>query len=155
VPERHDAEGIQRAAATIQRWADGELATNPMVLAVGHDPAELRWYVRLKGEDKEVTTVWLTLRERTLHHEAYVLPAPEEDRARVFEYLLRANRRLYGMAFEIGPEDAVYLRGQLPLGWLDDEELDRIVGSPWQWSEDHFRTALRIGFASHFRNEKP
>jgi hypothetical protein len=154
---RHDADELDRAAATIQSWAEGELRDNPMVLAVDHDPAERRWYVRLQGEEKEVTTVWLTLRERTLHHEAYVLPAPEEDHARFYEYLLRTNRRLYGMAFEIGPEDAIYLRGQLALDWLDAGELDRIVGSTWQWSEDVFRTALGIGFASLLRprSERP
>ena len=151
---RHDAAELAQAAAVVQMWADRELQENPMLLAVDHDPKELRWYVRLKGEEKEVTTVWLTLRERTLHHEAYVLPAPEEDHARVYEYLLRVNRRLYGMAFEIGPEDAVYLRGQLPLAWLDADELDRIVGSTWQWSEDHFRTALHIGFASYFKSKE-
>jgi hypothetical protein len=154
MPERHDEEDLDRISELIDRWAAGELASNPLLLAVDRDPLERRWYVRLKGEDKEVTTVWLTLRERTLHHEAYVLPAPEENHAAVYEYVLRANLRLYGMAFAIGPEDAIYLRGQVPLAWLDDAELDRIVGSSWQWSEDYFRPALRLAFASHFARQE-
>jgi hypothetical protein len=151
VPDRHDEGDLDRFGELIDRWAAAELASNPMLLAVDHVPAERRWYLRMKGEEKDYTTVWLTLKERTLHHETYVLPAPEENHAAVYEYLLRANRRLYGMAFAIGAEDGVYLRGQVPLAWLDDAELDRIVGSSWQWSEDHFRPALHLAFASHFR----
>ncbi len=154
MPERHDEAELTRLATLIDGWARKELASNPLLLAVDHDPAELRWYVRMAGEEKEYTTVWLTLRERTLHYETYVLPAPEENQAGVYEYVLRANRRMYDMAFAIGPEDALYLRGQLPLAWLDDGELDRIIGSAWQWSEDYFRTALRLAFASHFQNHE-
>ena len=80
-----------------------------------------------------------------------MLPAPEEGHREVYEHLLRANQRLYGMAFAVGLEDAVYLRGQVPLDWLDEDELDRIVGSSWQWTERHFRTVLQLGFASRLR----
>jgi hypothetical protein len=154
MPERHDEAELDRLTEVIDRWADKELATNPMLLAVDHDRAERRWYVRMKGEDKDYITVWLTLRERTLHHETYLLPAPEDNHAAVYEQLLRANLRLYGMAFAIGPEDAIYLRGQVPLAWLDDGELDRIVGSSWQWSEHWFRPSLELAFASLLARSK-
>jgi len=154
MPERHDEAELARLGLLIHEWAERERVTNELLLAVDYDPAERRWYVRMKGEEKDYTTVWLTLRERTLHHETYVLPSPEENHAAVYEYLLRANQRMYGMAFSIGPEDALYLRGQVPLAWLDDVELDRIVGSSWQWSEDYFRTGLRLAFASRFSNNE-
>lgn len=150
MPERHDAAYLAGLAELIDRWAASELQSNPMLLAVDHDRAERRWYVRLKGDEKDYTTVWLTLRERTLHHETYVLPAPEENQAEVYAYLLRTNQRLYGMAFAIGSEDAIYLRGQVPLDWLDDAELDRVVGASWQYCEDVFRRVLRLAFASRF-----
>ena len=38
-----------------------------------------RWYLRLKGDEKEFVTVWLTLRQRTLHHETQFMPAPETN----------------------------------------------------------------------------
>lgn len=151
MPERHDEAGLERLAALIDGWAARERAANPLLEAVERDPTERRWLVRLSGEDKEHITVWLSLRERTLHHECHVLPAPEEAHRAVYEHFLRANQRLYGMAFSIGPEDAVYLRGQVPLDWLDEQELDRIVGSSWQWTEQHFRTALGLGFASRLK----
>lgn len=148
MPARHDEADLARVATLIDRWASRELAGNPLLEAVEHDPVDQRWLVRLAGEDKEHITVWLTLRERTLHHECHVMPAPEENHRDVYEHALRANQRLYGMAFAIGPEDAVYLRGQVPLDWLDEDELDRVVGSSWQWTEQHFSSLLRLGFAS-------
>ena len=107
--------------------------------------------MRLRGEDKAVITVWLTLRERTLHFETYFMPAPEEDVARCWEYLLRLNARLYGMRFAIGDEDAVYLMGQLPLKAVDAEELDRIIGAPTPIPSSTSAPALAIGFASRLR----
>lgn len=152
MPERHGEADLKRLADLIDRWAARERVTNRLLEAVERDPSEGRWLVRLAGEDKEHITLWLSLRERTLHHECHVLAAPEEAHQAVYEHFLRANQRLYAMAFAIGPEDAVYLRGQVPLDWLDEQELDRIVGSSWQWTEQHFRTALRLGFASRLRS---
>lgn len=149
MPELHDEAALDRLATLIDGWAAKERA-NPLLEAVERDG--LRWLIRLAGEDKEHITVWLSLRERTLHHECHVLPAPEEAHQAVYEHLLRANAGLYGMAFAIGLEDAVYLRGQVPLDWLDEPELDRIVGSSWQWTEQHFGALLRLGFRARLRS---
>ena len=149
MPELHDEAALDRLAALIDGWAVKE-ASNPLLEAVERDG--LRWLIRLAGEDKEHITVWLSLRERTLHHECHVMPAPEEAHQAVYEHLLRANARLYGMAFAIGLEDAVYLRGQVPVDWLDEPELDRLVGSSWQWTEQHFGALLRLGFGTRLKS---
>jgi hypothetical protein len=138
-------------AALIGQWTATERDTNPIVLAVDHEPADRRWFVRLRGEERTTTTVWLTLRQRTLHYETYFMPAPEEEVATVYEYLLRANARLFGMRFAIGAEDAVYLVGQMPLSAVDADELDRIVGSTYAYAEQYFRPAMRLGFGSRFK----
>jgi hypothetical protein len=104
----------------------------------------------VRGEEKDVFTIWFHLRQRTLHYETYVMPAPEEDHARFYEHLLRRNLKLYGAAFAIGDEDAVFLVGQLANEAVTSDELDRILGSLYQWVEQYFRPALRIGFASRF-----
>jgi hypothetical protein len=135
----------------IHEWTARQLKESPVLLAVDHDPAESRWYVRMRGDEKGITTVWLTLRERTLHYETYFMPAPEENVAACYEYLLRASGRLFGMRFAIGLEDAIYLVGQMPLSALDEDELDRLVGSAYAYSEQYFRPAMRIGYASKFR----
>ena len=145
-----DAE-LSALTQLIDRWTAKEKSQNPLLLAVDHDPELRRWYVRMRGEEKTVITVWLTLRERTLHYETYFMPAPEERVEACFEYLLRSNLKLFGMRFAIGPEDALYLVGQMPLGAIDEDELDRIVGSAYAYSEQYFAPAMSIGYASKFR----
>jgi hypothetical protein len=136
--------------ALIDDWAVREAATNPLLAAVDHDPDLRRWYVRMRGEEKSVITVWLTLGQRTLQYETYFMPAPEENAAACYEYLLRANARLFAIRFAIGAEDAVYLVGQMPLSAVDLDELDRIIGSAYAYSEQYFRPAMSIGYASRF-----
>jgi hypothetical protein len=68
----------------------------------------------------------------------------------LYEYLLRQNAKLFGAAFGIGIEDAVFLTGQIGNDAIDDDELDRVLGSLYVWVERFFPTAIRIGFASRF-----
>lgn len=146
-----DAE-LDALEARISAWAAEQLEENPAVAAVDRDEesGERRWFVRLRGEQKDTFTIWFTLRQRTLHYETYVMPAPEENHGQFFEHLLRRNLKLYGAAFAIGDEEAVFLVGQLANSAIDEDELDRVLGSLYQWVEQFFRPALRIGFASHF-----
>jgi Putative bacterial sensory transduction regulator len=143
---------LDALAARIETWLDRQRADNPVVAAVERDEesGERRWFVRVTGEQKDVFTIWFHLRQRTLHYETYVMPAPEENHAAFYEHLLRRNNRLYGAAFAIGEEDAIFLVGQLGNDVVDDEELDRILGSLYAWVEQFFRPALRIGYASRF-----
>ena len=85
-----------------------------------------------------------------MQYETFVTPAPEENHAAFYEHLLRRNSKLNGVAFAIGAEDAVYLRGQIGVRHIDDPELDRILGSLFEYSERFFRPAMRIGYASRF-----
>ena len=136
----------------IDAWLTDQLAENPTMVAVDRgEPGERRWYVRLAGEEKDFTTIWFTLRQRTLHYETYVMPAPEENHEQFWEHLLRRNYKLYGVHFAIGPEDAVFLVGHVPAGDVDGEELDRIVGTVFASVEQFFRPALRIGYASRLK----
>ncbi len=111
---------------------------------------ERRWYVRMRGEEKEFTTVWLTLGQRTLRYETYVMPAPEENAEQLYEHLLRRNESIVGAHFSIGIEDAIFLRGELPLRMVEEEELDRVIGTLYATVERVFPVIIRIGFASHF-----
>ncbi|HEX3542862.1 MAG TPA: YbjN domain-containing protein [Acidimicrobiales bacterium] len=142
---------LAAVATLIEGWAADEKASNPLVAAVDRDPELDRWYVRMRGEEKSVITLWLTLGQRTLQYESYFMPAPIERRADCFEYLLRANRVLFGMRFAVGAEDAVYLVGQMPLGAVDRAELDRITGAVYAASERYFRPAMAIGYGAAFR----
>ena len=141
---------LARHEALVERWIEREREHNPLFVAGERDPGMRRWYVRLRGEERDFVAVWLTLGEHTLQYESYLMPAPEECQAECYEFLLRRNHGLYGMGFAIGAEDAVYLVGRLPLSALDEAELDRVVGSTYAYVEANFRPAMRIGFGSRF-----
>ena len=130
--------------------------SSPVLNAVPHvlDRDEIRWYVRMRGEEKEFTTIWITLGQRTLRYETYVMPAPEENAAELYESVLRRNERLVGAHFSIGAEDAIFLRGELPLALVCEPELDRIVGTMYDIVERAFPSLIRIGFASRFTDDE-
>lgn len=133
----------------IDGWLEELAAENPLIEAVDRDETgERRWFVRLAGEERDHTTVWLHLRQRMLHHESYVLPTPVDDPAAFYEHLLRRNVRLRGVAFAIGEEDANYLVGEVPHTGLDRDAIDRVLALHHEAVERCFRPALRIGFSS-------
>jgi hypothetical protein len=135
----------------IDEWFAGFRADNPAIVAIDRGEGDdRRWYVRMSGEAKEFITLWFSLGQRTLRYETYVMPAPIEHVAEVYEQVLRRNDRLVGAHFAIGVEDALYLRGELPLGALDEAELDRVVGSLYAYVEQSFPSLIRLGYASHF-----
>jgi len=149
----HDESSLASVELAIDTWLDGFRTTNPAILAVDRNEpgeAERRWYVRMQGDEKDYTTVWLTIGQRTLRYETYVMPAPEENETAFFEHALRRNDKLVGAHFSIGAEDALFLRGELPLAALTEEELDRVIGTLWAAVEQCFRPLLRIGFATRF-----
>jgi hypothetical protein len=141
----------------IDGWAESELASGGALVAVdrqpGGDPVSgaPRWYMRLRGDEKEFVTVWLTLRQRTLHHETQFMPAPETNGEATWEYLLKKNADLLGMCFALGPEDAVYLVGRVPVDRVDGEELDRIVGGSLAYTDACFPTAMSLGYEGKYR----
>lgn len=144
-------EQLDELGTLIRSWAESSKELNELVLAVDQLPMDRRWFIRLAGEEKQVTTIWFHLRERTLHFETQFMPSPEENREQLFEYLLRLNNKLFGVRFSIGDEEAVYLMGQLPWSAVDEDELDRIVGSAYAYTEQYFRPAMRLGYQSKFK----
>lgn len=149
-----DEHELDRIGAHIEAWLQRQLEENPVVAAVERDSesGERRWFLRVHGEEKDVFSIWFHLGQRTLAYETYVMPAPEENHAKFFEHLLRRNRKLFGAAFAVGEEDAIFLMGQLANDGVDDDELDRVLGSLYVWVEAFFRPAMRIGYASRFKS---
>ena len=149
----HDDAELSELTLQLDEWLAQLKATNPAVEAVDHaDGDERRWYVRLRGDEKEHITVWLTLGQRMLRYEAYVMPAPQDNVAAVYEFALRRNEKLIGAHFAIGVEDALFLRGELPVAVVCAAEVDRVVGSIYAYAEQSFPTLIRLGFASRWAN---
>ena len=149
--EIFDPSGIERLRQSIDYWFEHQLASNSAIVAIDRGEGdEIRWFVRMHGEEKEFTTLWFTLGQRTLRYETYVMPAPEENAEHLFDILLRRNDQLVGVHFSIGAEDAIFLRGEMPNHSLNEGELDRIVGTMFSTVERLFPSLVRIGFASRF-----
>ena len=102
-----------------------------------------RWYLRINGEEKDVYNVWFTLRQRTLHYETYVMPAPEENHGRLYEHLLRRNQGFNGLAFVIGI-GMPCSSGLAPVHAVDDDELTD-PGVVLRLRKQCFRPAMCIG----------
>jgi hypothetical protein len=148
---------LDRVGALIDEWALEQLGDNASVLGI---ETELdtgtshwgvrRWLLRLGGEEKQFIAVWFSLRQRSLSVETYFMPAPEENIEDCLTYLMRLNARLGGLRFSIGQEDAVYLMGAISVHHVTADELDRLLGCAYAYTEAYFRPAMRIGYATRF-----
>ena len=138
----------------IERWLDLSLKENPLFGGFERDSdepvGESRWFIRVLGEEKDTFTLRFMLRQRMLHYETYVMPAPDENKELFFENLLIRNRKIVGATFCLGEEDAVFLIGAIPASTVEPTELDRILGTLWTAVEQNFKSLLKIGFASKF-----
>ncbi len=143
-----DEAALARIERQIDEWLGRAKTNHANILAVDRsDEDEFRWYVRMEGEEKDFTTIWFTLGQRTLRYETYVMPAPEQNAELLYETVLRRNEKLVGAHFSIGLEDAIYLRGEMGLSALNEVELDRIIGTLYATVEQLFWPLLEIGYA--------
>ena len=111
------------------------------------------WVVTLPGSHKLKTACNLIVGEHALRIEAFVMRQPDENREEVWAWLLRHNARMYGVSFSIDKVGDVYLTGRVALGGVDEDELDRLLGSVLTYADESFDTMLEIGFGSSIRRE--
>ncbi|GID25115.1 YbjN domain-containing protein [Paractinoplanes brasiliensis] len=111
------------------------------------------YVVTLPGTHKLKTAVNLIVGEHAMRIEAFVMRRPDERHEELWAWLLRKNARMYGVAFSIDAAGDVYLTGRVSLGGLDEDELDRLLGSVLTYADESFDTMLEIGFGSSIRRE--
>lgn len=111
-------------------------------------PFEGRWGIRLVQQARDKTTIWFDVGERTVAYEAYLLPGPPRAGEAVYRYCLARNATSWPSAISADRDGDLYIRGRLPLTDLDDETLDRAVGSVYEIVELSFRTLVRLAFQS-------
>lgn len=149
-PTHEDLLGLEEL---LTRWLATQLLENPAVTAVERDPERdtRRWLLRVEGETKSTFTVWFEIRQRSLHAETYLAPAPVEPPAGAQEYLLRSIRRFRGVAAWIGGEDAFFVGTDVPVHNVDEVALDHLLGSLYEATEAMFVPLMRLGFGDRFK----
>ena len=116
-------------------------------------PTEHSFVVSLPGEHKLTTTASLVVGAHSLSVNAFVARRPDENVPEVHRWLLERNRRTYAVAFALDQHGDVYLSGRLPLGAVDEVEVDRILGAVLEYADGSFDTLLEMGFAGSIRRE--
>jgi hypothetical protein len=152
-----DADSARRLDETVATWADQWHAS--ALLGIEHqqqpdDRGHFHWLIRLRGEEKDVITLWLSLRQRTVHVETEITPAPEENRETLYRYLLVKNAELRELHLAIGPEDGLYLMTQIPINEVTTERLDEVVGATLTYAEEIYPTAMSMGLPSLYRRRR-
>ena len=109
--------------------------------------------VTLPGEKKLQTHCALTVGDHSLSLAAFVIRKPDENTEKVFNWCLRKNASMYGVAFAINEVGDLYLVGRVALSAVTERELDRLLGAVLQYCDAAFNPLLEMGFASAIRRE--
>jgi Putative bacterial sensory transduction regulator len=109
--------------------------------------------VELPGERRLKTNTILTVGEHSLRVEAFVCRKPDENHEAVYGFLLKRNRRLYGVAYTLDNLGDIYLVGRIALSAVTAEEIDRVLGQVLEAVDEDFNTLLELGFSSSIRRE--
>ncbi|MBF6172918.1 YbjN domain-containing protein [Nocardia blacklockiae] len=109
--------------------------------------------VVLPGERKLKTTVMLTVGKHGVRTECFVCRKPDENFEGVYKFLLRRNRRLYGVAYTLDRVGDIYLVGRFATHTVTPDELDRIFGQILEAVDADFNVLLELGFAESIRRE--
>ncbi len=141
-------------AAWMLEWQAASLPGRIEHIPEPDDRGHFHWLVRLRGEEKDYITIWFSLRQRTVHVETQVMPAPEENAEDLYRFLLKKNAELREVHLAIGPEEGIYLVTQIPFGELTRERLDETIGAVVAYTEEIFPTGMSIGLASLYRRKK-
>ena len=109
--------------------------------------------VELPGERRLKTNTILTIGEHSVRVEAFVCRKPDENHEAVYRFLLKRNRRLYGVAYTLDNLGDIYLVGRLAPASVTAEEIDRVLGQVLEAVDEDFNTILELGFSSSIRRE--
>lgn len=152
------SDAAERLDETLHTWA-AQWDASATLLGIEHQPApddrgHFHWLVRLKGDERDVITLWFSLRQRTVHVETEVMPAPEENREALYRFMLVKNAELRELHLAIGPEDGIYLVTEVPINEVTVERLDELVGAAVTYVDEIFPTAMAMGLPSLYRRRR-
>jgi putative sensory transduction regulator len=109
--------------------------------------------VELPGERRLKTNTILTIGEHSVRVEAFVCRKPDENHEGVYRFLLKRNRRLYGVAYTLDNVGDIYLVGRMALTSVSADEIDAVLGQVLEAVDSDFNTLLELGFRSSIQKE--
>ena len=107
----------------------------------------------LPGERRLKTNTILSIGEHSVRVEAFVCRKPDENHEGVYRFLLKRNRRLYGVAYTLDNVGDIYLVGRMSLASVDSDEIDRVLGQVLEAVDSDFNTLLELGFRTSIQKE--
>ena len=109
--------------------------------------------VELPGERKLITNTLLSIGDHSVRAEAFVCRKPDENFEGVYRFLLRRNRKLYGVAYTLDNLGDIYLVGRMSLESVSPDEIDRVLGQVVEAVNSDFNTLLELGFKTSIQRE--
>ena len=109
--------------------------------------------VELPGERKLITNTLLSIGDHSVRAEAFVCRKPDENFEGVYRFLLRRNRRLYGVAYTLDNLGDIYLVGRMSLESVTADEIDRVLGQVVEAVNSDFNKLLELGFKTSIQRE--
>ena len=109
--------------------------------------------VELPGERRLKTNTILTVGDHSLRVEAFVCRKPDENQEGVYRFLLKRNRRLYGVAYTLDNTGDIYLVGRMSLMSVTADEIDKVLGQVLEAVDNDFNTLLELGFRTSIQKE--
>ena len=141
--------------AAVQRVIEDALTEHQLVYTQ-HDGAHgglAGLIVELPGERKLTTNTLLSIGEHSVRVEAFVCRRPDENHEGVYRFLLKRNRRLYGVAYTLDNVGDIYLVGRIALEAVTAAEIDRVLGQVLEAVDTDFNTLLELGFKASIQKE--
>lgn len=108
--------------------------------------------VELPGEKRLKTNCLFIPQDGMFRVEAFVSRHVEEAFEEVYQLLLQANRKSFGVHYTLDRNNDIYLVGQLPDS-TTASDVQRILGQVLERADQDFNRILERGFASSIKHE--
>lgn len=106
------------------------------------------WSLILGGDSGMLLSVNLTVGDYTLGLFCFYMRAPDENVCDVYRLLLRKQLDMYAVKFCLEDDGDLYLKAEIPLAAMNEQELDRLLGSFQYYAEQSYPSIMRLGWSS-------
>lgn len=116
-----------------------------------HPVGDYEWAIAVDGSSGMLLSVNLVIGDYTLGLFCFFVRAPDENVGEIYRVLLRKQLDMYAVKFCLEDDGDLYLKAEIPLTSLSEQELDRLLGSFQYYADQTYPTILRLSYASQVR----